>query len=673
MNCTWPIRIAGWAGLSCLIALASLADTRVASARTSGAAGLLSRDDLNAVAEASRLASLGKVDTATSARDRIHDPLGRKLAEWVILRSDNNASSFARYASFIHANPAWPGMELLQRRAEARLWIERSDAATVLAFFTRREPRTALGQLAMARALASRGDLQAGLTYARAAWRSDGFSTSVEADILQTFGARLTRADHTARLHSRLYANDFATAMRAAKLLGAGEVAIVSARAAVIGKSARAAALLAAVPHGVRNDPAYLFTRIQWLRRGGRDSEAAQLMLSAPRDPSVINSPDIWWVERRALIRALLDDGKARLAYRVAADAAPDKETYRVDRAFMAGWIALRFLREPQTATQNFAQIAAITKGPTALARANYWLGRAAEANRNQPSAQQHYALAARHSTTYYGQLACARLGCRTTKLRTPPTLTQAQRAALGSREQVRAVEILYATGNRKLVVPFVAGLAQANDSNLLAVIADVSARHKDPGAMLAVGRAALNRGLAFDNYAFPSVGLPDFTPIRSKPDKSLIYAITRTESAFNPNITSGAKATGFMQVTPAAGQTLARRMGFTFNSERLHNDPAYNLQLGSAEIANLLEDYDGNHVLAFVGYNAGRGRVREWVARYGDPRHPNVDVIDWVERIPYAETRNYVQRVLENLQVYRSRFGNPALAIDSDMRGRQG
>ncbi len=643
-----------------------------AHARTSYAAEhLLSREDLKTVSEATRLASAGKLDAATRARDHIRDPLGRKVAEWVILRSDGD-NEFARYASFIQANPAWPGMTLLQRRAEARLWIERADATTVRRFFSGGEPRTALGQLAMARALASLGDAKA-IRYASAAWRSDGFSASTEAEVLNLFGSRLTQADHAARMHSRLYANDFDTAMRAAKHLGPGAIAIVSARAAVIGKKPKAAALLAAVPPNMRSDAAYQFTRIQWLRRSGRDSEATQLMLSAPRDPSVINSPDIWWVERRALVRSLLDGGQAKLAYRLAHGAAPDKETYRVDRAFMAGWIALRFLRDPQTATRHFNESPALTRGPTALARAQYWLGRAAEAGRNRASAQQHYALAAQHGTTYYGQLACARIGCRTTKLRTPPALNQMQRTTLASRELLRAVEILYGSGNRRLVVPFVGDLHRSNDTALLAMVAESARQHRDPGAMLAVGRAALNRGLAFESYAFPAAGLPDFAPIGAKTDKSLVYAITRTESAFNPRITSGALATGYMQVTPAAGQTLARRMGFTFSNDRLHNDPAYNLQLGSAEIANLLSDYDGNHVLAFVGYNAGRGRVRQWIERYGDPRQPHVDVVDWVERIPYAETRNYVQRVLENLQVYRSRFGSPALAIEADMRGRQG
>ena len=326
--------------------------------------------------------------------------------------------------------------------------------------------------------------------------------------------------------------------------------------------------------------------------------------------------------------------------------------------------------RRRATSTRSQASLAV----PTALARAQYWLGRAAEAGRNRPAAQQHYALAAQHGTTYYGQLACARSGCRHTKLRTPPALSQTQRAALANRELVRAVEILYSSGNRRLVVPFVGDLHRGNDTSLLAMVAESAATA--PRSRRHAGRRprrAQSRPRISTATPFPPPACRTSRRSASKTNKSLVYAITRTESAFNPRITSGALATGYMQVTPAAAQTLARRMGFTFSKDRLHHDPAYNLQLGSAEIANLLSDYDGNHVLAFVGYNAGRGRVRQWIARYGDPRQANVDVVDWVERIPYAETRNYVQRVLENLQVYRSRFGSPVLAIEADMRGRQG
>jgi soluble lytic murein transglycosylase len=628
----------------------------------------LSPTDIRAIGEATTLARSGKAAAATLRRDQITDPLGRSLTEWVILRMDDNRADFARYDAFMRNNPAWPSMVLLQRRAEARLWTEQAESGTVLNFFARQRPRSALGKLAMARAQWARGNHQAATDYARQAWRADGLSEKLETEILASFGRLLTSADHRARMQKRIYADDLAAAKRAARRLGPAELAIVAARAAVRHKDPKAKALLAAVPPGARSDPAYLFTRIQWLRRNGHTAEAAQVMTTAPRDADAIGDPDLWWVERRALVRQLLDDGHARQAYRIALDAAPAKQTYQVDRAFMAGWIALRFLRDPSTADRHFAGILTVTAQPTSVARAHYWLGRVAETRKVAAAARQHYQTAAVHSTTYYGQLACARLGCRTTRLRTPPSPGNLQQASAEHRDLARAVELLYQTGNRKLVVPFVGDLDRVADRKVLARIAEVAARHHDAGAMLAIGRGALNRGMAFENYAFPAAGLPDFAPIGPKADKSLVYAITRTESAFNPQVVSGAQATGFMQVTPDAGQTLGRRMGFAFDPNRLRTDPSYSLRLGSAEIVNLLNDYEGNHVLALIGYNAGRGRVRQWIARYGDPRRADVDVIDWVERIPFAETRNYVQRVLENLQVYRARFGRPGLAIESDM-----
>ncbi len=475
-------------------------------------------------------------------------------------------------------------------------------------------------------------------------------------------------------MDKRLYADDLGTAMRAADRLGASDIAIVKARGAVNRKAKNARGLLDAVPKAARSDPGYLFTRIQWLRRSDHISEAAQLMQQAPRDPQVIHDADAWWIERRILVRKLLDHGRAKNAYRIARDAAlPSKESLRVDQPFTAGWIALRYLHDHQAAGRHFARIPQITTHPTSLARAGYWLGRVAEAAGRDNEARRHYGEAARRSSAYYGQLAGARLGHRTIPVRRPPALSRKQREDQRSLELVRAVELLYLTGNRDLVLPFVNDLNRI-EIDALTLIAETIAGHKDARGMLAIGRGALARGFAFDHCAFPLIGLPNYVAIGPKADKSLVYAIARAESAFNPSVISIAKAIGLMQVTPATGHTISRRLGIKFDPKRLLKDPSYNVQLGSAELADLVKAYDGNHVLAFVGYNAGRGRVKEWIARYGDPRDPSVDVVDWVERIPFTETRIYVQRVMENLQVYRARFGEPArLTIEADMRGARG
>jgi soluble lytic murein transglycosylase len=505
----------------------------------------------------------------------------------------------------------------------------------------------------------------------REAWRSEDFSAELEAQVRDMFGDLITRADDKARMDRRLYAQDHETAMRAAQRLGGAEPAIARARVAVNNKSDNAKALLDAVPAGAQHDAGYMFSRIQWLRRNDNVEDAARLMLAAPRDPAQLHDLDEWWIERRLIARKLLDMDEPRAAYQIARDAAPPtKENYRVEHEFTAGWIALRFLKEPALAAQHFQRIDG-TANPIALARAGYWKGRAAEAADRPHEAHTHYEAAARYSTAYYGQLARARLGLGEIAVSRPPVLSPEKRAALARLEVVRAVEILYAVDQRDLVVPFVAGLAdQTNDVGALVLIGELAGKHNDARGMLLLGKTALGRGLPLDHYAFPAIGLPRYSAIGPEVEPAVLYSIARQESAFNPRTVSSAKAMGLMQVTPDAGRYVAKKFNVKYDQKRLLNDNVYNVQLGAAELGDVLERYRGSYILAFVAYNAGPGRAKEWIARYGDPRDPEVDPVDWVERIPFSETRNYVQRILENLQVYRTRFGgNSRLLIEADLR----
>ena len=198
----------------------------------------------------------------------------------------------------------------------------------------------------------------------------------------------------------------------------------------------------------------------------------------------------------------------------------------------------------------------------------------------------------------------------------------------------------------------------------VLVALGELTGRHNDAHAMLQIGKLALARGLALDNYAFPAIGIPQHSPIGPEIERSVIYSVARTESAFDQRDKSSANAVGLMQVTPEAGRDTAKRFGVAYDWDRMVSDPVYNTQMGAAELSALLKEYAGCHIMTFAGYNAGRGRVRDWVKLYGDPRDPNIDAVDWVERIPLSETRNYVQRVMENLQVYRVRFDGGASAM---------
>jgi soluble lytic murein transglycosylase len=614
--------------------------------------------ELAGVKQAIDLVRKSKIGEATAIKQTLDDAADRKLVEWYILRHPNCEASSARYAAFMAENPSWPSMRLLRRRAEMRLWQEQSDPATVLRFIDGK-PASALGRFAMARALVATGDRDAAEREVRTAWHSDELSEKSEANALEIFHDIVTREDHRARMDKRIGAKDLSGAMRAARHLGSNDISIVKACAAAMANSTKSLELLDAVPTESRQDLGYVLCRIHWLTRHDRLADATRLMLSAQSEGMALQDTDEWWRERRILARKLLDLGEFENAYQVVVRnaALPANENYQAEYHFVPGWIALRYLNDANTARKHFAHIDDESTNPIILARANYWRGRAAEAVGDADEMRADYEAAARHPTAYYGQLARARLGQGKVELR-PALAIGSNQPSANAHELLHAVEILYALGERDLVLNFVKDLAtESGDAAALAALADITEHHRDAQAMLQIGKTALARGLALDIYAFPAIGVPLHSQFGPQVERSVIYSVARTESAFDQRDTSPAKAVGLMQVTPEAGRDTAKRFGVTYDWNRLVSDPVYNTQMGAAELGALLREYGGSHVMSFAAYNAGRGRVQQWIKQHGDPRDPNVDAIDWVERIPFAETRNYVQRVMENLQVYRTRF----------------
>ena len=620
--------------------------------------------DLAAVRQAIDLVRKGKTGEATAIGKTIGDPAAQRLVEWFILRHPDGEANFNRFAAFIADNPHWPSISLFRRRAEVRLWQERSDAATVRRFIAG-QATSAKGSFALARVLLAEGDRDGAARLVREAWRSDELSERAETEAFEAFRDLLTGEDHRARMDKRIGAKDFSGASRAARRLGDDDGSIVKACAAVAANATKALDLLDAVATEARQDLGYTLCRINWMVRRDRLEDATRLMLAAAPETMALQDTDEWWRQRRILARKLLDQGNFQAAYQVVRDAAPPaNEYYRADFHFMPGWIALRYLDDPATARAHFAHIDDGASNPIVLARANYWRGRAAEAIGANDEMRASYEAAARHPTAYYGQLARAKLGLDKIELRLPlqPDPVNVP-AALD--ELVRAADMLYTLGERDVVLYFVTDLAeQSVDVAALAALGELTGRRNDARAMLQIGKAALGRGLALDPYAFPTIGIPSHSPIGPQIDRSIIYSVARTESAFDQRDKSAANAVGLMQVTPEAGRDTAKRFGVSYDWERMVSDPVYNTQMGAAELSALLQDYKGSHIMTFAGYNAGRGRVRDWVKQRGDPRDPNVDAVDWVERIPFSETRNYVQRVMENLQVYRVRFDADAPVV---------
>ncbi|WP_188581373.1 lytic transglycosylase domain-containing protein [Azorhizobium oxalatiphilum] len=621
----------------------------------------VSTGELSELRSAVTAAKNGRGTEALAQARQMSDPVARTLVTWLVIRHAPNDYGFDNIAAFLRDKPGWPTPGTLRRRAERVLLQENRDPATVRAFFADQNPVSGEGKIALAKAFAASGDRNTTTALVRDAWRNDELTESFENQVLGDFGVLLTRADHKARADRFSYKPDQARALRAAARAGSDVVALTQARLAIAKRAPEGSRLLAQVPFTLSSDPAYLFAKSQLARRAEKDQEAAAALLqAASKDADALVDTDEWWIERRLVSRELLETGDFRTAYKVAANGpAPEADNYRAEQQFTAGWIALAFLKDTRAAQAHFSRIAHGQKNPITLSRAAFWLGRASEAAGDTGTARSHYQQAAQYSTTYYGQLARQRLGAAPVALRHAPEAGGSARATFDRIEPVKAVRLLYAIGERDIAMTVLYDLAwRMEDSSQLQMLYTLAQQNNDARGALVVGKEAVAEGHPLDQAAFPTFGLPAYTSIGNPVDRAMVYAIARQESQFNPRTLSSAQAMGLMQVTPAAGREVTKKTGVPYDESRLMNDQSYNVQFGAAELGELMENYGGNTVLVFAAYNAGRGSVRKWIERFGDPRSPDIDPVDWVELIPFSETRNYVQRVSENYNAYRARFG---------------
>lgn len=594
-------------------------------------------------------------DAAVAA---IEATLPATAAQWAGLRLHPREAGFARFARFLEAHPGWPAGEWLRRRAEESLFGDRHSDMTVKAWFARNEPLSAAGKLALARVFAREGDFLGASAQVKNVWREEDLNEWLENAVKKEFGDLLTAADHKYRVDRLLYGGKNGAAFRTANLLGKDVGLLARARAAA-NNDAGNEKLFATVAPALQDDPGLTFARVHTLRKSERIAEATALLLKAPVDPQIVVDGDAWWNERRMVARKLLDRGDVATAYLVCAQHAARTASAKVEAEFHAGWIALRFLNEPGKAERHFDLLAQAAETPIQKSRAYYWRGRAAEAIRTpdaEARARADFAQAATHSTTFYGQLAQARLGAADQPLRAPPPPAQGE----ARDESVRAIELLLATGDKDVAAPLATEAAKRLQSEVqVAALGEVAKRQRDAKLSLILGKLASYRGVALDDVAFPEYGVPHFDALPGSASRSIVFAIARQESAFDPKAVSSAGAMGLMQMIASTARHTAYQTGVSFDLSRMLSEPAFNARLGAAHLGILLKEYKGSYLLSFAAYNAGGKRVKEWIDAYGDPRRNGVDPIDWVERISISETRNYVQRVMENFVVYRAKFGD--------------
>ncbi|MCC2113215.1 MAG: lytic transglycosylase domain-containing protein, partial [Hyphomicrobiales bacterium] len=586
----------------------------------------------------------GRIEEALAIRAKIKDATAGRLMDWLIIRSDDPAVTTRRIADFAASAPDWPIDAVIRRRAEQALARENAGADDILAAFAGSAPVSTEGTFELAGALMAKGDKNRAARLIREAYLDKTLSDADEATIISKFGSLLGPANHKARLDRLLYAERANQALRTAKRLGVQTVKLAEANVAVMRKAKNASAALDTVPAALQKDPVHLFARIQYLRRADKIKDAAKLMLSAPKNAALLGDPDEWWIERRLLTRELLDLNEPALAYKIAAGHSAVSPEDQVDAEFHAGWIALRFLDDPAKAEPHFARILDIAKGGRSRSRGLYWWGRAAAARGDAAAAKSRYQAAARHSSYFYGQLARAELGLKSIGLPGLPEPGPAAKARFAANDVVRGIALLGETGDIRLAYPLFRHLAETlSGKEEIVLLARLAEKYDSHNLALHVGILADQRDIGLDALAFPIRGIPKSAKIAAGIERPLVFAVARQESSFNPEAVSRAGARGLLQLLPTTAERTAKAAGLRYSRAQLTTDPAYNAAVGSAHLRELIDDANGSYILTFVGYNAGPRRIGQWIERYGDPRSPRVDAVDWIERIPFTETRNYV------------------------------
>ncbi|QPC88666.1 transglycosylase SLT domain-containing protein [Mesorhizobium sp. NBSH29] len=595
-----------------------------------------------------------RVEQARSIRDSLPaGMLDRHILQWAIALRGGPSVPSSEIAAAARVLAGWPGASVFRRNSERAMAREKPMPEAVVQLFGATRPETVEGTLLLARALVALDKADQARTLLAPFWRMEKLDAEIEGVILAEFGTLISAADHRFRMEAMLYLGRYGSAKRVAELAGA--MALADAWVAVAKGAKNANKLLDAVPAAQRG-PGYLFALARYQRRTGNISGAAKTMLKAPVEATELIDPDAWWIERRVLSRELLDVDDIQTAYTVAAAHSAESPANAVDAEFHAGWYALRGLKNPQVAAKHFLQMTEIAEGPISLSRAFYWLGRSAEAG-GPGKAVDFYAQGADFGTSFYGQLAAAKIGRAALSI-DEPLPSEADRKSFETREAVRAISRLEAAGYpqraESLYRSLAAELASPGELALLAAMAEGRGNHY---LALRVGKIAASRGMNIGALSHPVGAIPETAMIDGS-GKALAYAIARQESEFNTGAVSHAGARGLLQLMPATAKAVAKQTGMPYSRERLTSDAGYNATLGAAFLGEQLGRFEGSYVLTFAGYNAGPGRAREWMKRYGDPRGKDIDaVVDWIERIPYTETRSYVQRVMENYQVYKMRL----------------
>ncbi|MDA5556843.1 lytic transglycosylase domain-containing protein [Shimia sp. MMG029] len=581
------------------------------------------------------------------------DQVARDIVEWHRLRAGEGSPD--QVLAFLDRRGDWPGLPYLRKQSEAA--FEGVSREIAMSFFVHGNAQTAEGALAQAHMLEQAGEAGAAQAGIVVAWRTMAMNAQTKADYLKRYGDLLA-PHHTARLDSMLWKNWQSNSEAMYPHVSDGWVALAKARLGLRAMAKGVDGLINAVPESLQNDPGLAHERFVWRHRKDRDESAIELIL-ARSEAGTLGEPEEWAPRRRSLIRSQMRAGNYRTAYALAAThrLTPEAGYAYADCEWLAGYLALRYLDRPEEAAAHFLRFAQAVETPISLGRAGYWMGRAYEALGDMATAQQAYVAGGAHQTSFYGLLAAEKAGIAYDQaLKGTERFPDWREAAWTTSSVHQAARMLLAAGELDLAERFWVHLSETQDRRALGQMGQMALDLGQPHVAVMLGKQMVRMGVTLPGPYYPLHPLSEQSlPVAEE----LSLAIARRESEFDPVVVSHAGARGLMQLMPGTAQLMSKSTGEAYVLGNLTADPAYNARLGSAYLARLSEQFDGNIIMIAAGYNAGPNRPVRWMENNGDPRDGSTEaMIDWIEMIPFNETRNYVMRVAESLPVYRARLG---------------
>ena len=594
-------------------------------------------------------------NSAIKEVEKSNSVLLNDLVKWMYLKEPSNRATFYDYTNFIEKKKNWPRINRLRYLAEHKIDFKNVKHEDVLNFFKDQEPFSGYGKIKLGEAFLINGEINKAHDLVAEGFKTANLSRAEHKYLNKKFKKLLTVNDYIVRAEYLAWEQDFYELKRTIRYLPKGYKELYFARFALMTRSYGVDNAISKVPPKFINNVGLQFDRAKWRRKRGRYDGALEIINSLPKDPKYLVKPDLWFKEKFIIARKRINQKKFKEAYDLVTNHGVIDSSKLAEAEWHAGWLALRFLNMPKKSTEHFKIMYDGVNYPISKSRAAFWLGEAYSKLGQKQTAKQWYLKASEFNTTFYGQLAAAKIDKQKYRVKNNFTYNKDSFKKFLKKDLVKAVfllEELDQSQRAKDIIKHIGSEEKPLTEQIYAGLLAQEINRLDFGVQIAKQASYLNKNLLELNY--PIIETPKRVSRQNILPQEVILALIRQESEFDDKANSWVGAKGLMQIMPATGRLVAKQAGLKYSKSRLINDEYFNLQLGSFYISDLTQNLNGAMYMAFAAYNAGPHRVKRWIRRFGDPRKGEISPIDWIELIPFSETRNYVQRVVENVQVYK-------------------